>query len=149
MKQAALDLNLSVKKTPSASSWSRWSASLPGRRWSRILRRAISGGGARRQWHFGMKARTAVDANSALVPTVRGMAGHVADVTEGNALLHGQETAVFADARYQGADKRPDANPTARWRVAMRAGKRTRQTAPSMRSSARSRSSRQVSAAQA
>ena len=41
--------------------------------------------------------------------TVRGTAGHVADVTEGNSLLHGEEAVVFADAGYQGADKRLDA----------------------------------------
>ena len=50
------------------------------------------------QWHFGMKAHIGVDANSGLVHTVRGTAGHVADVTEGNALLHGEETVVHADA---------------------------------------------------
>ena len=61
------------------------------------------------QWYFGMKAHIGVDANSGLVHTVRGTAGHVADVTEGNSLLHGEETVVFADADYQGANKRPDA----------------------------------------
>ena len=76
------------------------------------------------QWHFGMKAHIGVDADSGLVHTVRGTAGHVADVTEGSSLLHGEETAVFADAGYQGADKRPDANPSVRWQVAMRPGKR-------------------------
>ena len=75
------------------------------------------------QWHFGMKAHIGVDAASGLVHTVRGTANQVADVTEGNALLHGQETIVFADAGYQGADKRLDANPSARWQVAMRPGK--------------------------
>ena len=48
----------------------------------------------------------------------------MADVTEGNSLLHGEETVVFADAGYQGADKRLDANPSVRWQVAMRPGKR-------------------------
>ena len=76
------------------------------------------------QWFFGMKAHIALDADSGLVHTVRGTAGHVADVTEGSGLLHGEETAVFADADYQGADKRPDAKPGVRWSVAMRPGKR-------------------------
>ena len=76
------------------------------------------------QWHFGMKAHIAVDADSGLVHTVRGTAGHVADVAEGNTLLHGEETVVFADAGYQGVDKRPDARPNAQWQVAMRPGKR-------------------------
>jgi len=71
-----------------------------------------------------MKAHIGVDAESALVHTVRGTAGHAADVTEGNSLLHGEETAVFADAGYQGADKRPDARPGVCWYVAMRPGKR-------------------------
>ena len=76
------------------------------------------------QWYFGMKAHIGVDAASGLVHTVRGTAGHVADVTEGNSLLHGEERVVFADAGYQGADKRPDAEQGVRWQVAMRPGKR-------------------------
>ena len=76
------------------------------------------------QWCFGMKAHIGVDADSGLVHTVRGTADHVADVIEGNALLHGEETVVFADAGYQGADKRPDAKHSVRWHVAMRPGKR-------------------------
>ena len=76
------------------------------------------------QWHFGMKAHIGMDADSGLVHTVRGTAGHVADVTEGNSLLHGEETVVFADAGYQGADKRLDAKRDVRWNVAMRPGKR-------------------------
>jgi IS5 family transposase len=77
-----------------------------------------------KQWYFGMKAHIGVDADSGLVHTVRGTAGHAADVTEGNGLLHGHETVVFADSGYQGADKRPDARPNAQWQVAMRPGKR-------------------------
>ena len=61
------------------------------------------------QWYFGMKAHIGVDAESGLVHTVRGTSGNVNDVVEGNALLHGQESAVFADAGYQGAHKRADA----------------------------------------
>jgi IS5 family transposase len=76
------------------------------------------------EWHFGMKAHIGVDADSGLVHTVRGTSGNVADVTEGNSLLHGQETDVFGDAGYQGADKRPDAKASHKWHVAMRPGKR-------------------------
>ena len=75
------------------------------------------------QWRFGIKAHIGVDAASGVVHTVGSTAGHVADVTEGNALLHGQETVVFADAGYQGAGKRPNAKPGVRWQVAMRPGK--------------------------
>jgi IS5 family transposase len=39
-----------------------------------------------------------VDADSGLVHTVRGTAGHVNDVVEANSLLHGQETDVFVDS---------------------------------------------------
>ena len=76
------------------------------------------------QWYFGMKAHIAVDADSGLVHTVRGTAGSVHDVVEANALLHGQETDVYADAGYQGAGKRPDARAGVNWHIAMRPGQR-------------------------
>ena len=71
-----------------------------------------------------MKAHIGVDADSGLVHTMRGTSGNVADVTEGNSLLHGQESDVFGDAGYQGAQKRPDAKKDVTWHVAMRPGKR-------------------------
>ncbi len=77
-----------------------------------------------KQWYFGMKAHIGVDADSGLVHTVRGTSGNVADVTEGNSLLHGEETDVFGDAGYQGVQKRPDAKEGVTWHVAMRPGKR-------------------------
>ena len=76
------------------------------------------------QWYFGMKAHIGVDADSGLVHTVRGTAANVNDVVEGNSLLHGNETVVFADAGYQGADKRPNAQADTKWHVAMKPGKR-------------------------
>jgi IS5 family transposase len=76
------------------------------------------------QWYFGMKAHIGVDAESGLVHTVRGTAANVNDVVEGNSLLHGGESNVFADAGYQGAHKRPDAKEEVTWHVAMRPGKR-------------------------
>jgi IS5 family transposase len=75
------------------------------------------------QWHFGMKAHIGVDADSGLVHTVIGTAANVNDVTQGHALLHGQESVVFADAGYQGAAKREEATGVD-WQVAMRPGKR-------------------------
>ena len=75
------------------------------------------------QWHFGMKAHIGVDAESGLVHTVIGTAANVNDVTQGHELLHGKEEVVFADAGYQGADKRPEATGV-KWQVAMRPGKR-------------------------
>jgi transposase, IS5 family len=76
------------------------------------------------QWYFGMKAHIGVDAESGLVHTVSGTAANVNDVVEANALLHGDERDVFADAGYQGAHKRTDARPDVNWHVAMRPGKR-------------------------
>jgi IS5 family transposase len=75
------------------------------------------------QWYFGMKAHIGVDAESGLVHTVIGTAANVHDINAAEALLHGQETDVYADAGYQGIEKRCQANP-ARWHVAMRPGKR-------------------------
>jgi len=75
------------------------------------------------QWHFGMKAHIGVDADSGLVHTVIGTAANINDVTQGHALLHGEEQVVFADAGYQGASKRPEATGVD-WHVAMRPGKR-------------------------
>jgi transposase, IS5 family len=76
------------------------------------------------QWYFGMKAHIGVDAESGLVHTVTGTAANVNDVVQANALLHGDESEVFADAGYQGAHKRPDAKAGVRWNIAMRPGKR-------------------------
>ena len=75
------------------------------------------------QWYFDMKAHIGADAQSGLVHTVIGTAANIHDVTQGNALLYGDESDVFGDAGYQGAAKRDDAGP-ARWHVAMRPGKR-------------------------
>ena len=76
------------------------------------------------QWYFGMKAHIGVDADSGLVHTVRSTAGHVHDINEGNRLLHGKESVVFADAGYKGVEKRPDAKLEVKWHIAMRLGKR-------------------------
>ena len=75
------------------------------------------------QWHFGMKAHIGVDADSGLVHTVIGTAANVHDVTQGHGLLHGEESVVFADAGYRGADKREEATGV-QWQVAMRPDKR-------------------------
>jgi IS5 family transposase len=77
-----------------------------------------------KQWFFGMKAHVGVDAESGLVHTVRGTAGSVNDVVVANSLLHGEESVVFADAGYQGAEKRPGARKGVKWQIAMRPGKR-------------------------
>jgi transposase, IS5 family len=60
------------------------------------------------QWYFGMKAHIGVDVASGLVHTVVGTAANEADINQMAAVLHGREAAVFADAGYTGADKRPE-----------------------------------------
>lgn len=77
------------------------------------------------QWHFGMKAHIAVDADSGLVHTVIGTAANVHDITQAVDLLHGEETAVWADAGYRGIEKRAEAQDLpVTWKVAMMPGKR-------------------------
>jgi len=74
-------------------------------------------------WYFGMKMHIGVDAESGLVHMVIGTAANVHDITVAQALLHGEETDVYADAGYQGIEKRCEADAV-RWHVAMRPAKR-------------------------
>src|SRR6201995_639572 len=60
------------------------------------------------QWYFGMKAHIGVDVASGVVHTVVGTTANEADINQMAAMLHGQEEAVFADAGYTGAEKRPE-----------------------------------------
>lgn len=77
------------------------------------------------QWYFGMKAHIGVDADSGAVHTVVGTAANVSDVTQAHALLHGEESDVFADAGYQGVARREDTQGLhVAWHVAMKPGKR-------------------------
>lgn len=79
------------------------------------------------QWYFGCKAHVGTDAASGLAHSVVVTAANVADVTQAHALLHGEERDVFADAGYQGVDKRDEVqerHPKVNWHVAMRPGKR-------------------------
>ncbi|AZZ47428.1 IS5/IS1182 family transposase [Pseudomonadaceae bacterium SI-3] len=61
-----------------------------------------------RQYYFGMKAHIGVDDESGLVHSVVGTAANVADVTQVDKLLHGDENVVCADAGYTGVEKRPE-----------------------------------------
>ena len=60
------------------------------------------------QWHFDLKAHIGVDKDSGLVRTLTTIAANVSDVSQTPALLHGQESAVWANAGYVGAEKRED-----------------------------------------
>jgi IS5 family transposase len=52
------------------------------------------------QWYFGMKAHIGVDGSSGLVHTVIGTAAKIADITQLDNLLHGDEQVVLGDAGY-------------------------------------------------
>ena len=76
------------------------------------------------QWYFGMKAHIGADSQSGLVHTVTGTAAHVADITETDKLLHGEEQVVFLDAGYTGIEKRAEVKEKkVKWLVAMKRGK--------------------------
>jgi IS5 family transposase len=49
-----------------------------------------------------------VDVASGVVHTLTGTAANEADINQMAAVLHGREEAIFADASYTGADKRPE-----------------------------------------
>src|SRR5438270_8765973 len=75
------------------------------------------------QWHFGMKAHIGVDVASGVVHTLTGTAANEADINQTAALLHGREEAVFADAGYTGADKRPELEDCdVSWNIAIKRG---------------------------
>ncbi len=74
------------------------------------------------QWYFGMKAHIGVDVESGLVHTVTTTPANVGDVTEVDKLLHGKEKTVYADAGYQGAQKRASKRGRT-WYIAAKRGR--------------------------
>jgi IS5 family transposase len=79
------------------------------------------------QWHHGMKAHIGSDADLGLVHSVTTTAANAHDITQAHALLHGQETDVFADSGYRGIEKREEIqakHPDVKWHIAMMPGKR-------------------------
>jgi IS5 family transposase len=77
------------------------------------------------QWYFGMKVHIGVDAANGLIHSVQTTSANVHDLTPAPELLHGEETLVYADAGYQGIDKRQEMEgKPIEFRVAMRPGKR-------------------------
>ncbi len=75
------------------------------------------------QWHFGMKAHIGVDVASGVVHTLTGTAANEADINQMAAVLHGCEEAVFADAGYSGADRRPEHHDReVSWNIAVKRG---------------------------
>ena len=60
-------------------------------------------------WHFGYKAHIGVDKDSGVVHTVKVTAANQHDVSMTQELLTGEETEVYGDSGYLGAEKREDA----------------------------------------
>ena len=73
------------------------------------------------QYYFGMKAHIGADSESGLVHSVVGTAANVADVTQVDKLLHGEENMVSGDAGYTGVEKRAEhADRQVIWQIAAR-----------------------------
>ena len=78
-----------------------------------------------KQWFFGMKVHIGVDSESGLIHVVETTAANVHDLTPAADLLHGEEIVVYADAGYQGIEKREEMQGRGiGFRIAMRPGKR-------------------------
>ena len=60
-------------------------------------------------WYFGYKAHVGVDKDSGIVHTVKVTGANQHDVSMTSELLSGEETIVYGDSGYLGAEKREDA----------------------------------------
>ncbi len=60
------------------------------------------------QWYFGMKAHIGADAGTGYVHSVSATAANVHDLDQLADLLRDDDEVAYADAGYQGAEKRPD-----------------------------------------
>src|SRR5690606_10607391 len=78
-------------------------------------------------YFFGMKAHIGVDLHTGLVHSMVGTAANVADVTQVDGLLHGEEELVLGDAGYQGVGKREEhQGRDVQWHIALRPSLRKR-----------------------
>ena len=79
------------------------------------------------QWYFGMKAHTGVDAGTGYVHSVSVTGANVHDLDQITNLVRPDDEVVYADAGYQGVERRADILTDAQlsqvqWRVAARKG---------------------------
>ncbi len=78
-----------------------------------------------KDWHFGMKMHIGVDEVFGLTHSLVTTAANVHDLTVAPDLLHGDESAVWADAGYRGAEKRSEhADRAVEWNIGLRPGQR-------------------------
>jgi len=87
------------------------------------------------QWYFGMKAHIGVDAGTGYVHAVTATAANVHDLDQAASLVRADDEVAYADAGYQGVDKRPEIVGDEHlagiaWRVAARKGKLAAMAAP-------------------
>ncbi len=85
-----------------------------------IGHRLRSGGGGQ---YDPQESFEGVDVESGLVHTVTTTPANVADVTETDKLLHGQERSVWADAGYTGAEQRLPRKRGRIWHIAAKRGR--------------------------
>lgn len=75
------------------------------------------------EWHFGMKMHIGVDDVSGLIHSLSTTPANAHDITQAGELLHGDEERVWADAGYQGIEKREEhEDRKVDWFIAMRPG---------------------------
>jgi IS5 family transposase len=99
------------------------------------------------QWYFGMKAHIGVDAGTGYVHSVTATSANVHDLDQIADLVRDDDEVVYADAGYQGVEKRPDIvgdehRSKVEFRVAARKGKLATMAEPDRQSESRKASVR-------
>ena len=61
-----------------------------------------------KQWHFGMKVHSGVDAGSGYIHTITATSANVHDITEGHKLIREDDNVAYGDSGYTGIEKREE-----------------------------------------
>lgn len=76
------------------------------------------------QWHFGMKMHIGTDDVLGLIHSVDTSAANAHDITATGRVLHGEESRVWGDSGYTGAEKREELKDReVEWHIAMKPSK--------------------------